>query len=396
MDDMNGPPAPSNGGSQSENTVLKRAPRAELPGAVGAGTVLSERYRLIGTPEVGQVATVYRAETIETGKAVAVKIFHEVGRNDRKRIELLRRPIARGAGRLDLPSVFVTAYECALTDDGRLFLVTELVDGPSVADLLRQGPLTPLRALGLAMRIGEALEVVLNPGFLDLRVAPQDIAVVKDEDRVKLRRSDVPILRRLGLADQLAAAEAPGRDPRYAPPEELPGLPPTEAGVVYQFGLVLYELLCGSTPFDGATPAQVHERKLRPLPIQLRTRHRALPASVERLVSRMLHPDPRTRPGDLTLVLNELWDVLCHIRTKMPATSISRVTARELAHRAADGPARAGADSCPFRHLCFFFVSKVTSASLVRKQHGNVIIGEASAFKLSNNSCGMLFCVNET
>jgi eukaryotic-like serine/threonine-protein kinase len=318
MDDTNNPSASPNAASEPGSATLKRALQSHLPLAVAAGTVLRDRYRLTGTLYVGQVATLYRAEEIESGRAVTVKVFHEIGRNDRSRLEVLHRPTPRGAARLDLPSAFIAVYECEFTDDGRLFLVTELVEGPSVADLLRRTPpLAPIRALELAMRVGEALEVVLNLGLLDLPVAPRDIVVVNDGDRVKLRGSDMLILRRLGLAEQLAATEASGRDPRYASPEELAGLPATERSVVYRFGVLLYELLCGSPPFEGTTPAQVRSQ-LRPLPVRFRDRHRALPASVDRLVSRMLDPDPVARPGDLTWILNELWDADCHLRAQTP------------------------------------------------------------------------------
>jgi hypothetical protein len=64
--------------------------------------------------------------------------------------------------------------------------------------------------------------------------------------------------------------------------------------------------------------------------------------------------------------------------------------------RAADGTARASANACPFGHFCFLFVSELTGASLVRKEYGNVVIGEASGSKLFNNSGGLIFCVNET
>src|SRR5262245_11189448 len=164
------------------------------------------------------------------------------------------------------------------------------------------------------MLIGEALEVALSLGFVDLRVTPRDLVVVKNEDRVRLRRSDVPILRRLGLADQLTEAEAPERDPRYTPPEEVPGLPATEAGVIYQFGLLLHELLCGRTPFDGATDAEISHLKRQPPQIQIRKRHPPLPPSVDRLVSRMVHTDPKKRPESLSVVLNDLWSAVGRVQ----------------------------------------------------------------------------------
>jgi serine/threonine protein kinase len=141
---------------------------------------------------------------------------------------------------------------------------------------------------------------------------------VDDAHRVKLLRSDVLVLRQLGLAEQLAAAEATERDPRYVSPEELAGRPATERSVVYRFGVLLYELLCGEVPFDGTKADDVHDRQLRSPPRRLRDRHPTLPASLDRLASRMLDPEPMARPADPTSILNELWEAACRFRTEAP------------------------------------------------------------------------------
>jgi hypothetical protein len=292
----------------------------DLPPALPAGVVLRDRYRLTSTVRIGHVMTAYRAQELETGRAVAVKVFHEVGRNDRGRIKSFHRPASRRAPSPELADAFVAVHHCDVTDDGQLFLVTELVPGPSVADLLmRKSPLATVRALELATRIGEAVEAALNLGFLDLPLAPEDI-IVDDADRVKLTRSDTLILRQLGLGEKLTAAEAPERDPRYASPEELAGLPVTDRSVVYRFGVLLYELLCGSPPFSGTTPAEVRARQLQPLPRRPSDRDLALPTSLDRLVSRMLDPNPAARPADLTSILDELWNATCRLRVEAPAT----------------------------------------------------------------------------
>jgi len=315
---MISPRTPSTDDSESESGVPKSVSRFNAP-LLGVGAILSERYCLTETLDVGEAATEYRAERIADGKTVAIKVFHEIGRNDRRRFERLQRP-TRHAKPLDLPSVFAAVFECAFTDDGRLFLVTELVEGPSLAELLSRGALASFRALEVAMRVGGALEVAVNCGFVDLRLAPHDLVVVESEDRIRLRRSDIAILKRFGLADQLTAAEAPGRDLRYASPtgiEEAPGLPATEADVVYKFGLLLHELLCGKRPFEAATHAELRDLKRRPPKVQIRKGHRVLPPSMDRLVSRMLHPVPGMRPESVTSVLDDLWSAMAHVQATM-------------------------------------------------------------------------------
>jgi serine/threonine protein kinase len=302
-------------GKTSKLALPRRSSRDVRP-ALKSGTVLRGRYRLLATIESGLVATTYRAQNIDSGRTVDVKIFDELGRYERNRVEPLDRHASSGTTLLDLPSAFLAVHHCDLADDGRLYLVTESVEATTLADLLRQAsPLEPVRALELAMWIGEAVEAALNLGFTDLPLPPEDV-IIDEGGRVRLRRSDVAILRRLGLADQLNAMEAPTRDPRYVSPEELAHLPPTERGVIYRFGVLIYELLCGSPPFDGATPAALRQQ-IRRGPPRLRTRHRALPASLDRLVARMVALDPGLRPAALTPILNELWEALCRHRGKL-------------------------------------------------------------------------------
>ena len=316
MGAMSGPVLPSDGFKPGSATL--EAPRSPLPTALPAGTLLRNRYRLTGTLKIGRVAAVYRAEEAETGRPVTVKIFHELGRNDRDRIVSFRRPKSSRLPRRELPASFAAVHACDLTDDGQLFLVTEVVQGTSLADLLKRTPaLAPGRALELATRIGEALEAALNLGPLELPLAPADI-VVDDADRVKLLRSDVLILRQLGLADQLAAAEAGERDPRYVSPEELAGIPPTERSVVYRFGVVLYELLCGKRTVRRDDAGRSSPQAAPITPEVAPGQHPELPASLDRLVSRMLDPEPRTRPADPTSIVNELWDVACRLRAASP------------------------------------------------------------------------------
>ena len=340
------PPGPS-GGVEHVSATLDQMPRSSLPTAWPAGTVLGDRYRLTSTLKIGRSATVYRAEEVDTGGPVTVQIFHEVGRGDRARIQSFRRPTSSRVPRPGLPGAFVAVYECDLTNEGQLFLVTEVVEGTSLANLLRETPpLAPARALELATRIGEALEATLNLGLLEFPLAPADI-IVADADRVRFLRSDVLVLRQLGLADQLAAAEGAERDPRYVSPEELAGLPATERSVVYRFGVLLYELLCGSVPFQGTTPGEVRERQLRSPLRQLSDRHPQVPAAVDGLVSRMLDLEPMRRPTDPTSILNELWDAACHLRSE-PLAAPTDVASPPAAAASPARPRRSWARSWAF------------------------------------------------
>jgi serine/threonine protein kinase len=313
----------------SEAEQLAARPVAEplLPPVLPAGTVLRGRFRLSGTFATDPIATIYRAVAVESGRPALVKIFHEVGRTDRGRVLSLHATSGPEL-RAESPGQFATVHEWGYTEEGRLFLLMEVVEGPTIAELLgRTPPLGPVRAVNFAMQIGEALEVARNLGLLTVRIAPGDVIALGDTGHVRVLRSDAFILRHLGLADQLSMAEISGGDPRYASPEELEGASPTESSVVYRFGVLLYELLAGRPPFEGRTPTEVRDQQRRSSSKRLRHRHRTLPAALDRLVSRMLSPDPMGRPADLSVALNELWDAAGALRKEGQARTTERARA---------------------------------------------------------------------
>lgn len=295
MDDSNGLASPEGQRAPRAASVAGPTRASDRPPALTTGAVLAGRYRVTGTIELDHVAARYRARALDSERELVIKVFHEIGRDDQGRIEHVRRASPLRVGRLELPGCFAAVEACGFTDDNRLFLAMEAVDDPSLAELLaRPDRLPPDRSLELATEVGEAVEVALNLGLLDVRIAPDDIAVVNGGERVRLLRSDLPVLRRLGLADQLLAAEAPSRDPRYVSPEERAGLPATERSVVYGLGVLLHDLV------------------------------RAAPPSVRRLIGRMQSSDPRARPADLAAILNQIWDARCQLPAEtavaLPAT----------------------------------------------------------------------------
>ena len=140
MGNMSGSSPGPNDGVERVGGTLEQTLRFSLPTAWPAGTGLEDRYRLTSTLKIGRVAAFYRAEEADTGRPVTVQIFHQLGRNDRARIQNFRRPSSNRAPRPGLPGAFAAVHECDLTDAGQLFLVTEVVQGTSLADLLRQTP----------------------------------------------------------------------------------------------------------------------------------------------------------------------------------------------------------------------------------------------------------------
>ncbi len=305
------PPSARPAADEPGPVALSHTSATNVSPALPQGAIVQGKYRVNGLLEAGPAAAAYRAEQVETGRAVVLRLFTEPRASS---IQEGLRPNSQRASRSGLPDSFVEVVDLGVTDDRREYLVTEFVQGPSLADLVKQTPpLEPVRALELAMRIGEAIQQALNLGFVDIPLAPGEI-VVDGDGRIKLLRSDALILDRLGLGDRAGKIQAPIRDPRYLSLDELAGLPTTERDVVYRFGLLLYELLCGRPLFEGRTVTEIREQQLKAPSGHVPHRLRTYPPSLGRIVAQLLDSNPVRRPPDLTSILNELWEATWLLR----------------------------------------------------------------------------------
>ncbi len=205
---------------------------------------LSGRYEILEERGQGTSGVVYRARERATGRQVAIKVLHRPeGRTDPDLAEALRRE-GELLTRLDHPGV-VRVFEVSVDGDGAC-LVTELVDGPSLAAILRRrGRLTVAETLSIVAQAGRALAAAHARGIVHRDVKPANLLLAED-GRV--------LLADFGLAvesDTRSAGPGDGRGtPAYAAPERLRGEAGGPAADVFSLGVVLYECLTGRLPFD--------------------------------------------------------------------------------------------------------------------------------------------------
>jgi WD40 repeat protein len=211
------------------------------------------RYRLEECVGRGAFAEVWRARDDELRREVAVKLPRRELAGDPTVVGRLLRE-ARSAARLHHPSI-VPVYE-ASEEDGRPYVVSEFVDGPTLATVLAERSVEPDRAAAIAERLAEALEYAHQCGVVHRDVKPGNVLLAPDGR---------PVLTDFGLA-QLSEAEAVLTrhgdvlgTPGYMSPEQARGETDSvdERSDVYSLGVVLYEMLAGRTPFAGRRSASV-------------------------------------------------------------------------------------------------------------------------------------------
>lgn len=251
---------------------------------MGVATVLAGRYRLEAPVAAGGIGEVWRGRDEVLGRAVAVKLLRAEYASHPETLARFRAE-ARHAAAVPHSGV-AQVYDYG--EDGRPYLVMELVDGPSLAEVLADGPLPVARAMDVVAQAAAALAAAHAAGLVHRDIKPGNL-LLGPGGVVKV--TDFGIAYAAGSAPLTRTGMLVGT-PAYLAPERAAGEPATPASDLYSLGIVGYECLTGAPPFTGTAVevALAHQnRPLPPLPS-------AVPADVAALVTRLTAKDPKDRP----------------------------------------------------------------------------------------------------
>ncbi len=218
------------------------------------GPVLMERYRLGDKIASGAMGTVYEAHDERLERKVAVKLLKGEHATNPTFVERFRRE-ARAVAALSHPNL-ANVFDYG-EDDGRHFIVMELVDGVDLARVIREeGPLSIERSIEIGTQACSALDHAHSAGVIHRDVKPANI-IIGPDDRVKV--TDFGIARAVGDATLTATGMVLGTA-HYISPEHASGEAVTPASDIYSLGIVLYEMTTGALPFTGDSPIAVAMR----------------------------------------------------------------------------------------------------------------------------------------
>ena len=309
------------------------------PSPLFPGCVLDGRYRLIKRIGKGGMGVVFSAEHIALRKKVAVKLVRaDHAACDAYRDRLLRE--ARVGAALSHPSI-VQVLDVGTGDQGCPYLVLELVQGPTLAEVLREnGAFTRERAAHVIACIAQALKVAHRLGIVHRDLKPHNIMVqagAEESDQIKIL--DFGIAKEATSSDEseatLTQAGAAGGTPHYMAPEVARGETRGDKSVdIYALGAIFYELLSGRRLHSGECRNAIIYNVTQGKPPRLSTLIRDLPAELESLVHDALAPDANKRP-----TIEDFISRLDRVRDKLPTHGTTRPPAHE--HTSA-APSRAG------------------------------------------------------
>ncbi len=258
-------------------------------------------YEIVALLGAGGMGAVYQARDTKLGRAVAIKVILDAFASDSERIGRFERE-AKMLASLNHPRI--AALFGMEHVDGQHLLVMELIEGETLADRLRRGPMPIDTALSTAIQIAEALEAAHEKGVVhrdlkpanvkitaegEIKVLDFGLAKVMESESTSAGLANSPTLSMMASQAGLILGTA-----AYMSPEQAKGLPADHRSDVFSFGTVFFEMLTGRQPFSGDTAPDVmasvlvREPDLELLPPKLNPR-------VSALVRRCLEKSPRRR-----------------------------------------------------------------------------------------------------
>jgi eukaryotic-like serine/threonine-protein kinase len=243
-------------------------------------------YEILSRLGKGGMGEVWKARDTRLNRDVAIKISAQQF-TDRFERE------ARAIAALNHPNI------CTLYDVGPNYLVMELVEGPTLAEHIAQGPIPLEEALGIAKQIADALEAAHEKNIVHRDLKPANIKI-KPDGRVKVldfglaKSGELPAL----TSDSPTMMSVPGMilgTAAYMSPEQARAKDVDKRADIWAFGVVLYEMLTGKRLFEGETISDTLAAVIKEDPDLTK-----VPAKVQRLLRRCLEKDPKKRLRDIT------------------------------------------------------------------------------------------------
>lgn len=262
--------------------------------SLAAGSRLGP-YEIVGLLGAGGMGEVFRARDVRLGRDVAVKVLPPAMAADPKRVQRFQQE-ALAAAALNHPNI-LAIYDVG-THEGRPYLVSELLEGQSVRELVVAGRVPPPRAVDGVRQVARGLAAAHAKGIVHRDLKPENLFLTTD-GRVKILDFGLAkVVQPSGAGRHSTTTVTEGGalpgTVEYMSPEQLRGAPVDPRSDIFSLGIVLYEMLAGLRPFGGKSGADTATAILTAEPPPVST-HAPVPVALEAVVARCLEKRPDDR-----------------------------------------------------------------------------------------------------
>jgi serine/threonine-protein kinase len=253
-----------------------------------AGTVLANRYRIIGMVGRGGMGEVYQAEDLKLGQTVALKFLPDELEKDKAALERFHAEV-RTARQVSHPNV------CRVFDIGEIenrhFLSMEYIQGDDLSSLLRRiGRLPSDKAIEIARQLCFGLAAIHEAGILHRDLKPANVII---DNRGKARITDFGIA---GIEAELKGGEIRVGTPAYMSPEQITGREVSVKSDIYSLGLLLYEIFTGKQAFEADSLPNLIKKHQSETPTNPSAFVQNIDPLVEQVIFKCLEKNPQERP----------------------------------------------------------------------------------------------------
>lgn len=264
--------------------------------------VLPADYEVLGEIGRGGMGVVYRARQVSLDRIVAVKVLRPgelLFGQALKRFEREARALAR------LRHRHIVSIHDVGESHGRVWFSMDMIEGRSMADLLKDGRMSPSKAVRLMKQVASAVAYVHANGLVHRDLKPANILVDAEGEAVV---TDFGLALEIGGGDDLTLTGQVLGTPAYMSPEQARGDAARigETSDVYAMGAILYECLTGRRPFAHASPAMQVWAVLKEEPVPPRRIERRVPEALERVCVKAMQKRPSARYPTARAFLEDL------------------------------------------------------------------------------------------
>jgi serine/threonine-protein kinase len=251
------------------------------------------RYEVVSALGPGATGALYKAVDPLSGRTVAIKTI-ELERPGQERTEFETRFYREAESAARLRHANIAAIYDVGEDDDIAYIAMEYLEGESLREVLDAGVVLPIEVISsIASRVANALDYAHENHVVHLDIRPATLMITRNR-AVKIMDFGVTWML-TGSHAQLATILGTPGSPRYMAPEQLAGGTPDGRTDIFALGVVLYEMLTGVLPFDGAELGTLIDRVLKEEPLPPSTLNARVPPVFDRIVSRALAKRPRDR-----------------------------------------------------------------------------------------------------